>query len=180
MGDGRAGNPDVSAVRRVVAEDWSRFRSVRLRALTDEPECFGTGLEHEMLLAEQMWVNSLSSDHWFAAGVGLDIVGLVGFFPSDRYPDGAPQLGSMWVHPAHRGRGMAAALEGAVATHARSVGATRLGLWVTDGNDRALRVYEQLGYSRTGAQKPAPRDGAVLMARMTRELRPADSSGSMR
>ena len=76
------------------------------------------------------------------------------------FPDGAPQLGSMWVDPGYRRRGVAGALAAAVEDAARRSGADAIGLWVTAGNDQ-VDVYTRLGYALTGATNPAPRDPAV-------------------
>jgi GNAT superfamily N-acetyltransferase len=94
------------------------------------------------------------------------------FYPDDIFPDGAPQLGAMWVDPVYRRRGVARVLAAAVEEAAREVGAGAVGLWVTAGNDRARDMYAHLGYALTGATKPAPRDPAVAMHRMIKRITP--------
>jgi ribosomal protein S18 acetylase RimI-like enzyme len=85
----------------------------------------------------------------------------------------------MWVDPACRGRGVAAALVAAVEDAAGEAGAAALGLWVTIGNDRARDVYARLGYVLTGATKPAPRDPAVAMHRMIKRFTPGAGAGGL-
>jgi ribosomal protein S18 acetylase RimI-like enzyme len=58
----------------------------------------------------------------------------------------------MWVSPALRGSGLAERLVQAVAGAARSDGATRLMLWVTDVNDRGRAFYGRLGFRPTGTR----------------------------
>jgi ribosomal protein S18 acetylase RimI-like enzyme len=58
----------------------------------------------------------------------------------------------MWVDPADRGSGLAAALVGAVVGWARGRGAERVILNVVDANVRASRLYERCGFRPTGVR----------------------------
>jgi ribosomal protein S18 acetylase RimI-like enzyme len=64
----------------------------------------------------------------------------------------------MWVAPAYRGTGVAAELVDAVLAWAESSGAATVALWVTRGNDRAMRLYKRLGFEVTGEVQPLPSD----------------------
>lgn len=166
-------------VSRADPDQWQLARTVRLRALVAEPKCFGVSLLSEEARTPGEWRDRLARQSWFFAHHGADgaVVGMAVFYPEDIYPDGAPQLGSMWVDPACRGRGVAAALAAAVEDAAGEAGAAALGLWVTIGNDRAQDVYARLGYALTGATKPAPRDPAVAMHRMIKRFTPEVDAG---
>jgi GNAT superfamily N-acetyltransferase len=158
-------------VSRAAPGEWPVARAARLRALVAEPERFG--VSEEARTADE-WRQQLTQQSWFLARHRSDsaVAGLAVFYPDDLFPDGAPQLGSMWVDPAYRGRGVAGALAAAVEDAARRSGADALGLWVTAGNDLARDVYTRLGYARTGVTKPAPRDPAVEMHRMIKRITP--------
>lgn len=56
---------------------------------------------------------------------------------------------SLYIEPAHRGRGHAARLLDAVAGEARVQGGLDLRLYVFSENRRALRAYEKLGFHET-------------------------------
>jgi ribosomal protein S18 acetylase RimI-like enzyme len=159
-------------VKRADPDQWPVARAVRLGALVAEPERFGVSLLAEEARTPGDWRQQLARQSWFFARYRTDgaVVGMAVFYPDDIYPDGAPQLGSMWVDPACRGRGVARALVAAVEDAASEAGADALGLWVTIDNDRAQDVYARLGYARTGATKPAPRDPAVAMHRMIKRF----------
>jgi ribosomal protein S18 acetylase RimI-like enzyme len=43
-------------------------------------------------------------------------------------------------------------------------------LWVTRGNEPALRLYESMGFRPTGESQPLPSDPARVELAMTREL----------
>ena len=84
--------------------------------------------------------------------------------------DPEPQLISMWVAPAERGRGIGAGLARAVMDWARSEGASSMTLWVADGNLAARRMYERLGFEATGEWAPMPHDAATGEIRMRARL----------
>lgn len=161
-------------VSRAAPGEWAVARAARLRALAAEPERFGVSFRSEETRTAGEWRQQLTQESWFFARHRPDgaIAGLAVFYPEDLFPDGAPQLGSMWVDPAYRRRGVAGVLAAAVEEAARRSGADALGLWVTAGNDQAREVYTRLGYALTGATKPAPRDPAVAMHRMIKRITP--------
>lgn len=165
-------------IRRAAPDEWAVARAVRLRALMLEPDCFGGSLATDAALTEIAWRQEVTQSCWFLAThhAAAFPVGLAVFYENDTYPDGAPQLGAMWVEPSWRRGGVAARLVAAVEREARRAGAQVLGLWVTDGNDTAVEVYERLGYVSTSWRKPAPRGGTVMMRRMTRDLVVAPAS----
>jgi GNAT superfamily N-acetyltransferase len=159
-------------VNRATPDEWPVARAARLQALVAEPECFGVSFLSEETRTSDEWCQRLTWQSWFLARHRPDsaVAGLAVFYPDDLFPDGAPQLGSMWVDPAYRRRGVAGALAAAVEDAARRSGADALGLWVTAGNNQARDAYARLGYALTGATKPAPRDPAVEMHRMIKRI----------
>jgi RimJ/RimL family protein N-acetyltransferase len=154
-------------IQRMTPQDWRQLRSIRLHALMSEPASFGTSWEHDRSMSPASWQETLSANVWLRASTSRTSVGgIVAFFPDDTSPDGAPQLGSMWVEPSQRRTGVGRALCAEVAAHAHRAGAHSLGLWVVDGNHAAARAYERLGFRSSGDGKPAPRDPNVVMHRM--------------
>ncbi len=163
-------------VVRLTPDEWAEARRLRIAALVEDPTCFGGSLAAEAAMTEQQWREDMARNSWLVARAEDRSVAVAVFFPHDTSPDGAPQLGSMWVIPEWRHRGVAAVLAAAIEREARGIGAAALGLWVTAGNDRARRFYLRLGYSPTGAWKLARREPTVPMERMVRPLRPMRSA----
>lgn len=158
---------DRMVIRRLHPDEWGQLREIRLRALLHEPGAFGTARRHDLSLAEDDWRETLTVNAWLAASTGQHAMdGIVAYFPTDTEPDGAPQLGSMWVHPRLRRSGLARRLCAAVVDLARGDGAEALGLWVIQGNRAASDIYHRLGFRASVDQKPAPRDPGVVMHRM--------------
>ena len=164
------------AVRRVQPGDGPRLRDIRLRALADAPSAFASTYEQEQARTAQEWEEAAtryatSNTHaTFVAMAGGRWVGIVGAFHQDHRP-GHVELVSMWTDPAYRRRGVATALVGHALTWAEQTGAEQVGLWVTRGNDAAIRLYETLGFTPTGEYQPLPSDPCKGELRMTRPLR---------
>ncbi|WP_328613146.1 GNAT family N-acetyltransferase [Amycolatopsis sp. NBC_00355] len=66
---------------------------------------------------------------------------------------------SMWVAPQLRGHGLAARLMDAVRAAAGEAGAQAIALHVFEGNDRARRGYERLGFVLAGDSEDVPGHG---------------------
>jgi len=62
----------------------------------------------------------------------------------------------MWVADDHRGTSVAAELVEAICGWTRLQGAKLVTLWVADGNPRARRFYERLGFHSTGHRQSLP------------------------
>jgi RimJ/RimL family protein N-acetyltransferase len=78
----------------------------------------------------------------------------------------------MWVAPSARGRGLGRELAEAVVGWARDRGFERLRLGVTAEAPAALRLYERLGFVRTGAARPLRSDSSLCEHELELELRP--------
>jgi ribosomal protein S18 acetylase RimI-like enzyme len=167
---------DVAVVvRRLGASEWPLLRAVRLRALADAPDAFGSTFDAEAGRSDEWWAASASNLAWFVATAGAggdDQVGLVAGLPPGEEPDSRSVI-SMWVAATHRGRGVAVALLDAVERWARADGATALCLRVSDRNARAQRFYARQGFAPTGEREPLHSDPTANALGMRRDLRPA-------
>jgi GNAT superfamily N-acetyltransferase len=158
----------AATVRRASGDQLRVVRETRLLALRQEPARFGTASAAEPPLSE--WLAKSSEHDWFVAWRQDRVVGIAALFFDDTGPDGAPQLGAMWVEKEHRRSGVGRAIESAAARRVVSRRFDAIGLWVVEGNGLATRTYESYGYAVTGAWKPAPRDLSVKMWRMRRSV----------
>ena len=80
------------------------------------------------------------------------------------------ELVSMWVSPAQRRAGIAAELVEAVVGWAHATDAASVDLWVTRGNDAAVRLYEAAGFRKTGEHQPLPSNPCKDELRVRRAL----------
>ncbi|HSO94143.1 MAG TPA: GNAT family N-acetyltransferase [Candidatus Dormibacteraeota bacterium] len=156
--------PDRIVIRRLLADDWEEFRSIRLRALADAPQAFSSTLDEALRLADDEWRHRLRGRVQFIAITGGGAVGTAGGLE-----DGAgAQLISMWVDPRARRSGVGSRLVTAVSEWARDCGCAALCLWVVEANLAAEGLYLRCGFSRTGKSKPV---GSAHPGRQEFEMR---------
>jgi len=134
-------------IQRIGPDEWEIFRDLRLRALREAPYAFGSRYDDWVQAPEDRWRVRL-------AAVPLNLVALRGDVPLGMASgvlegeDGA-ELISMWVDPAARGSGVAAALVGAVVDWAAGAGRTTY-LMVRSENARAIASYARAGFVDLG------------------------------
>jgi ribosomal protein S18 acetylase RimI-like enzyme len=149
-------------IRAATQVDWEILRDLRRAALQDSPDSFGPTFEMARTLVEEDWrswaAGRAGMSQAFIAFEGARPVGLVS---GGRNPgQGTAHWGALWVAPSARKVGLGKQLAETVCAWLEAAGATHIELEVTDGNP-AERLYESLGFVRTGASKPL-RDGSEL------------------
>lgn len=155
-------------IRSIEPADWRTYRDLRLRALQDAPDAFGSTHDLERVRPDPLWASRLSDaassgkDALFFAVSGEQVCGLA-WCKLDADDREAAHLFQMWVAPEARGRGAGGVLLKAALDWARSVGASRVRLGVTVGDSPASRLYAAHGFVGVGAPEPL-REGSPLMA----------------
>jgi RimJ/RimL family protein N-acetyltransferase len=131
-------------IRRVEAHEAERLKALRLRALREDPDAFGSTYEREAAFGDEVWAARAAErrtfvavddeDRWLGMAVARD-------------HDGIALLNGMWVAPEGRGQGIAGALCDSCADWAQRRGFDALYTSVVIGNDAAERVYERAGFT---------------------------------
>ena len=152
--------------RRLTPDDWAVLRDVRLRALADSPDAFGSTLEREQDFDEKEWRRRTVRPVWVAEVDGRP-VGMAGAFSND----GMLQVWGMWTDPAHRGQGLARALLDALIGPAVSEGRS-VALHVNIANPGARAFYEAYGFVATGELEPL-RPGSEQRIELMRHRNPS-------
>ena len=129
---------------------------------------------------EQMWSQALSvpppHTRIVVATIATRTVGFAATGPPLRPADGAdPSLGdlyALYLDPHVWGRGIGARLHAAALDGLRRCGFTDAGLWILDGNERALRFYTRHGWTDTGRTQVdrGPQNIALHECRLHRTL----------
>lgn len=161
-------------VHRVTPEDAARMRALRLEMLADSPLAFLETLaqaaarphaDYRRRIVQASAGGQLAqfvADPGSGPGGGPGGPGrggrLIGHAGGTVLPEeaAATVVFAVYITPAHRGRGVLAALMDAVAEWSLSLGRRELMLEVVVGNDRAVRAYERLGFEDTGVRVPHP------------------------
>ena len=154
-------------IERFAPHEWLSYRELRLRALVDSPDAFGSTLERESAFPDDLWAERLErgarspTDLPLVARLGDEMVGMAWgrVQEADRRDVHVYQV---WVAPEHRVRGVGQALLGAVIAWARESGVRQISLDVTCSNTAAMRLYARAGFLPTGEPEPL-RPGSPLM-----------------
>jgi GNAT superfamily N-acetyltransferase len=164
--DGKLGF--VALIERVGRSEWQRWRELRLQALRDSPDAFGSNLEREAGFSESDWFDRIGAGPSWIAVVDGEDVGIIS--GGEHHGSEVPWVYAAWVDPRVRGSDVAAELVAAVVEWARSTGAMRLGLDVADRAPRARRFYERLGFVTGERSFPMPRDPTIVLVEMYLDL----------
>lgn len=166
-------------IRRLGEHDAEAYAALRRAALLESPLAFGAspaddfvstpGAVREQLGGGPDWV-LLGA---FSPPPPAELVGAVGVV-RDRHLKGRHKvhLWGMYVVPAHRGKGVAAALLQAALGHARSLpGVTWVHLGVSEAAPAARRLYERAGFEVWGTEPEALRHGGRVVGEHHMALR---------
>jgi ribosomal protein S18 acetylase RimI-like enzyme len=155
-------------VRRIVADEWRELRDVRLRALLEAPDAYGSTYEEGTGEPDDTWREWAASGAEGGQGFTATAVGDTGWVglavgaPHHAFP-GEVGLFAMWVDPAWRGRGVGRRLVDRVIAWAVAERFPTIRLLVTETNEPAFRLYERCGFVDTGERVPL-REGSDLAA----------------
>jgi GNAT superfamily N-acetyltransferase len=147
----------------VDGDSWRTWREIRLRALRDSPEAFGSTYEREVAFTEADFRARLGVEDCsvLATAAGRP-VGMAGGFLD---LPGWCHVVAMWVEPDWRGRGVGRALLDRVVSWADEH-ELRTHLDVTVGNDTARAFYERAGFVGTGETRPLRVGSPLTVERM--------------
>jgi ribosomal protein S18 acetylase RimI-like enzyme len=175
-----AGSPTSFWVEVLTEDNWRRLRDIRLSALQGDPPMFLSSHEIEAAYAEQRWRQEFSRGEWNVmvghdAGTGIlgehaQDIGLVGVTREPATPSQECYLEYLWVAPGFRRSGVASLMLRTVLERLRDSGVDTVLLWILDGNDGAMRLYQRFGFQSTGLRQPLPLDPARAEEKMLLRL----------
>lgn len=158
---------DSFRIQRFEPHEWRGYRDLRLRALQDSPDAFGSTLQRESAFRDELWAERIErgarspTDLPLVARLGDEMIGLTWGRVQESDP-GDVHVYQVWVAPEHRGRGVGQALLDAMIEWARAAGARQISLEATCGNTPAMRLYTRAGFLPVGDPEPL-RPGSPLM-----------------
>lgn len=152
-------------IRLLTEADARAYWAVRLRALREEPQAFGSAYEEQKdrplaVVTERLRAMTADDDFILGAfeGTGdMRLVGIVAFArETGRKSRHIGMIYQVYVASEVRGRGYSRALLEALIARARSLdGVERLNLGVVLGNPAARGLYTSLGFEVYGRQPEA-------------------------
>jgi len=166
----------VPKVRGFEAHEWVAYRDLRLAALAESPDAFGSTLSRESQLSDAEWASRLAS----GVNSALNFPAVAEFdnkpigLSWGRIEESEPALAHLyqvWVHPDYRGLGAGKMLLEAVVGWAAGRQANYLELGVTCGDTAAMRLYTRAGFELIGEPEPIRPGSEVLSQSMRLRLR---------
>ncbi len=160
-------------IRRLGILEAKDFRAIRLAALKQDPEAFGSTYEAEVARSVADFTDRLATSMVFGAYAEGEIVGVVGFKREAGHKDAHKGfVWGMYVRPGLRRHGVGAALIEALLQCAGQV-VEQLTLTVVGGNDAAIAMYQKSGFEIYGVEPRALKGDTgysdeVLMVRFLR------------
>ncbi len=166
------------SVRPFQPYEWRLYRELRLNALRDAPEAFGSTLAREEAFSDQEWITRLAVGA--ASSLDLPLVAeesgrAVGLAWVRIDPDDLTRatLYQVWVHPEFRRRGFGESLLASALTWAGEAGAATMVLSVACGADSALEFYRQAGFVEAGKPGKLRPDSDLMQQPMRRSIKGA-------
>lgn len=146
-------------IRRFAQHEWRTYRDLRLHALADSPDAFGSTFAREQDRPDADWMHRLGegaaseTDLPLLVEVGGRPAGLAWCRIEESKPDVA-NLYQVWVAPEYRNLGAGTMLLEAVIAWARYRRIACIELGVTVGDNPAMRMYTRAGFVPSGPPQP--------------------------
>ncbi len=162
------------SIRPLQTDEWTLLRKLRTRALMDAPEAFAQTIREIQDEPETYWQQlaknlRLSHHEFFIAFLDEEPIGMT-YGHLEAVDRRVAQVGSMWVSPMARGKGIGKQLLHRTMSWAAAQGAKRMRLWVTAGNSPATKLYKSSGFVPTGKTDLLPSHPSLHIMEMEREL----------
>lgn len=147
-------------VRELAADEWEIFKTLRLRALQEDPEAFVASYEEESQHSDEEWQERMSHATRIGAQQGSEWVALASVGDEDtRDDDELGEVYGIWVTPSLRGEGVARRLMEHAELVGRNAGYSHLAYWVNTDNGRAVAFASSIGYRPTEGRRDVVVEG---------------------
>lgn len=146
-------------IRSLGKEDWDAWWTLRLRALADHPDAFGSDIDETLAAGEQASCERFAPTYkdprnqiFGAFTRQSTLVGVAGLVGNHRRKTcHRMEIWGVYVAPEARGSGVGNRLIEACLQHAHQTeGAMQVHLTVSSHNHTAIRLYTRLGFRRYG------------------------------
>jgi len=159
-------------VRNFEPDEWRVYKDLRLQALAESPDAFGSTFAKEVQRSDEEWAYRLASGA--RSAWDLPLIAMLDACPIglawgkiEASEPAVANLYQVWVHPNYRGHGAGQLLLEAVIEWAKSRHAAALELDVTLGYTPAARLYYRNGFRPVG-EPVSLRPGAELLEQKMR------------
>ena len=132
-------------------EDWQKLKTLRMEGWKTDAKAFWGKPEIEESGEEEYWIGIISDPKRFYFGIedGDQLVSMASGKLDD---DGNWILSSVYTSITARGKGYSTQLVQAVIEEVKNRGSNKIMLYVTDGQQTAISMYEKMGFKHTGVE----------------------------
>lgn len=153
-------------IRVLNEQDTQAYRTIRLNALKNSPESFGSSYEEEAAFDVERFTKRITKPNSTTFGVfdGNNLAGIcnVSFQPRKKMNHRA-DIFSMYVEPEFRGKGFGKALiESAIKRACERKTIRQIYLTVVSSNKKAKSLYESFGFKTYGIDRQAMRYNGIF------------------
>ncbi|HAT4400021.1 TPA: GNAT family N-acetyltransferase [Legionella pneumophila] len=142
-------------IRQLFDADWHLWKEIRLEALTNSPESFGSSYEEEVFMSDTDFQNGLSKGYVLGVFVDDLLVSCAGFYTLNSLKTKhRGVLWGMYTRIEYRGKGIATVLIQTLIQHAKTC-VTQLHLTCVVGNFVACAFYQKQGFRIYGTEPKA-------------------------
>jgi len=158
-------------LRMLVPDNWAEYKLIRLSALKESPDSFGSTYEKEVEFSDSEWLERLKTNFKGMSSMPLvaEIDGvLVGLaWGVIHHPDEkVMHIYQMWVSPEARGNGIAMSFLNELKIWALRNQCKSIELAVTTINEAAVGLYTVFGFKAEGVAKELRAGSELLTQRM--------------
>jgi RimJ/RimL family protein N-acetyltransferase len=146
-------------IRILTQEDWEIWKQLRLDALQNAPENFGSSYEEECNFSEVDFQNQLQQSTVFGVIIHKKLVSCAGFYVLNKHKmKHRGLIWGMYTQPAHRGQGIASSVLRAIIDHAK-LHVMQLHITCVTTNFAAMALYQKHGFTLYGTEPRALKIG---------------------
>jgi ribosomal protein S18 acetylase RimI-like enzyme len=164
------GSPTSLRVEALTEDDWSRLRHIRLSALQNYPGAFLSSYQRESGYGERRWRQEFSRGTWNILLANGEDVGLLGVTREQAMSLQECYLEYLWIAPGLRRSGAASMLLRTVLNRLRAAGVHTVWLYILNGNQVAMNLYQKFGFQTTNEPQLLPDHPAGSEHRMKLRL----------
>jgi ribosomal protein S18 acetylase RimI-like enzyme len=145
-------------------EQWQRYREIRLEALREEPQAFGSSYAEMEQRSDTYWQERLAdaaqgeTSRLLFAQEGERLIGMIGAFYDETQENA--HIISVYVSKAARGKGVGKALMASILSElGKKAGMRNVVLGVNQEQTAAVALYRQFGFEVASELEEVQGDG---------------------
>ena len=137
-------------IKTLTADDWEKYRNIRLECLKNDPTAFGSSYEESKDISEDIWRKRIDNVIFALAGdipVGMIVV----IFQTRIKTKHVAEIHGFYVSTKARGQGIGSQLmEAALKKIKMNSDIKKVKLEVNSAQDSAVRLYQKFGFETIG------------------------------